>query len=78
MIEKLLDDISVLVEIRKKSNRERKLTLYRYENVLFLQQRATQADVVERSVSDTEQNNEFVKGLYDGIKLQYDTEKCLS
>lgn len=59
----------------KKSNRERNLTLYRYENVLFLEQRAAQAAAVENSVSDTEQNNEFVKGLYDGIKLQYDTEK---
>ena len=59
----------------KKSNREKNLTLYRYKNVLFLQQRAAQAAAVERSVSDTEQNNEFVKGLYDGIKIQYDTEK---
>lgn len=59
----------------KKSNREINLALYRYENVLFLQQRAAQAAAVEESVSDTEQNNEFVKGLYDGIKLQYDTEK---
>ena len=50
------------------------LALYRYENVLFLQQRAAQAAAVEESVSDTEQNNKFVKGLYEGIKLQYDIE----
>ena len=59
----------------KKSDRERLLAFYRYENVLFLEQRAAQAAAVEESVSDTEQNNEFVKGLYDGIKLQYDIEK---
>lgn len=59
----------------KKSNRERNLALYRYENALFLEQRAAQAAAVEKSVSDAEQNNEFIKGLYDGIKLQYDTEK---
>ena len=58
----------------KKSNREMNLALYRYENVLFLQQRAAQAAAVEESVSDTEQNNKFVKGLYEGIKLQYDIE----
>ena len=56
------------------SEKQYELALYRLKNTLYLQQRAIQGSLVEDAAGNNENNKEFIDGLYDGIKSQYEDE----
>ena len=56
------------------SEKQYELALYRLKNTLYLQQRAIQGSLVEDAAGNDENNKEFIDGLYDGIKSQYEDE----